>query len=216
MASKDDENLARKLGSMHFPAKLMHIVDSEEDSIIRWAENGACFVIVDLKRFENETLPRYFHHSKFASFQRQLNLYGFRRISRGPSQGFYFHPSFHANRPDLLAGVKRLPRKTSKHYAEMVQQRNDLLQKQRSISEQVRLTQSTDPLHKELDANASGGADGASEPGPPPPGPGGVSSTSPTNNSSTFRMRGISAPPASQSGHDGMGFPGPGGRGPAV
>jgi len=144
------DEVDRKLSSLHFPAKLMHIIDHEDDNIIRWAENGACFVIVNQKRFEMETLPRYFHHGKFASFQRQLNLYGFRRISRGPSEGFYFHPSFHCGRADLLQGVKRLPRKTSKHYAEMVQQRNDLLQKQRNISEQVRLTQSTDALHQHV------------------------------------------------------------------
>lgn len=49
--------------------------------------------------------------TKLTSFQRQLNLYGFRRIARGPDQGCYFHPKFQKNRRDLLPDVKRLPGK---------------------------------------------------------------------------------------------------------
>lgn len=52
-----------------------------------------------------------FAETKLTSFQRQLNLYGFRRIARGPDQGCYFHPKFQKNRRDLLPEVKRLPAK---------------------------------------------------------------------------------------------------------
>lgn len=47
------------------------------------------------------------------SFQRQLNLYGFRRLSKGEDQGCYFHPKFQRNRKDLLSEIKRLPVKGS-------------------------------------------------------------------------------------------------------
>jgi HSF-type DNA-binding len=47
--------------------------------------------------------------AKLTSFQRQLNLYGFRRISKGDDHGAYFHPSFQRGREDLVKNIKRLP-----------------------------------------------------------------------------------------------------------
>lgn len=43
------------------------------------------------------------------SFQRQLNSYGFRKISRGSEAGCFFHPKFKRGRVDLLPEVQRLP-----------------------------------------------------------------------------------------------------------
>lgn len=47
--------------------------------------------------------------NKLTSFQRQLNLYGFRRITKGADMGAYFHPQFRKDRPDLVARIRRLP-----------------------------------------------------------------------------------------------------------
>jgi len=47
--------------------------------------------------------------TKFSSFQRQLNLYGFIRISkRGKDYGAYYHECFLRGRPDLCAKVDRV------------------------------------------------------------------------------------------------------------
>lgn len=45
------------------------------------------------------------------SFQRQLNLYGFKRLNKGDDQGAYFHPKFRKNHKELLSDIKRLPGK---------------------------------------------------------------------------------------------------------
>ena len=47
------------------------------------------------------------------SFQRQLNLYGFRRVLKGDDEGAYFHPKFQRGKKELIPDIQRLPAKQS-------------------------------------------------------------------------------------------------------
>ena len=78
-----------------------------------WCENGLAFIVRDLNRFCEEVLPAHFCHNKWASFIRQLNLYGFRRITQGQSSGAYWHKFFQKGEPHLLRGIKRSRRQGS-------------------------------------------------------------------------------------------------------
>ncbi len=56
--------------------------------------HGRCFKVHKPKEFVAEVMTTYFHQSKLTSFQRQLNLYGFARVTRGPDRGGYYHELF--------------------------------------------------------------------------------------------------------------------------
>ena len=46
-------------------------------------------------------VTRYFKASKFTSFTRKLNRWGFTRVPRGPETGAYFHKLFRRDKPEL-------------------------------------------------------------------------------------------------------------------
>lgn len=75
-----------------FPQKLMAVLDNDQLSdIITWLPHGKGFIILQKKKFASEVMPMYFKHSKFTSFTRKLNRWGFTRVSKGPETGAYYH-----------------------------------------------------------------------------------------------------------------------------
>jgi HSF-type DNA-binding len=54
------------------------------------------------------SLCSYFRQTKYSSFQRQLNIYEFQRISTGPDKNAYYHLSFQRGKHDLLPLIKRV------------------------------------------------------------------------------------------------------------
>lgn len=81
-----------------FPEKLHRMLQELEESgnadIISFFPHGRAFGVHKPEKFVNEVLPKWFKQTRLSSFQRQLNLYGFTRISSGPDAGGYYHELF--------------------------------------------------------------------------------------------------------------------------
>jgi hypothetical protein len=95
-----------------FPEKLHRMLDTVEreglSEVVGFFSHGRAFAIHKQRRFVNDIMPRFFRQSKLTSFQRQLNLYGFRRLSTGPDNGGYYHELFLKGRSGLCVNMKRV------------------------------------------------------------------------------------------------------------
>jgi hypothetical protein len=95
---ENDKSIAKGGVSTPFPWKLHEMLDSmakkQDDSIVCWQPHGRAFMVHDPKGFVTQIMPDYFNQTKYASFQRQLNLYGFSRLSHGRDKGAYYHQCF--------------------------------------------------------------------------------------------------------------------------
>jgi hypothetical protein len=101
-------------GGVHhpFPTVLHGMMEEAEEkgftNVISWQPHGRTFLILEPKLFVAEVLPEYFKHSKLSSFQRQLSLYGFVRLTHdGPDRGSYYHECFLRGRPFLCPRIQR-------------------------------------------------------------------------------------------------------------
>ncbi|XP_053100678.1 heat shock factor protein 1 isoform X2 [Hemicordylus capensis] len=100
-----------------FLTKLWTLVeDPDTDSLICWSPGGNSFHVFDQGQFAKEVLPKYFKHNNMASFVRQLNMYGFRKVIHIEQGGLvkpekddteFQHPYFIRGQEHLLENIKR-------------------------------------------------------------------------------------------------------------
>lgn len=75
-----------------FPMKLHQILSSPHFSnIISWLPHGRAWKILDQKVFQEQVLPLFFKTGCYPTFCRQVNGWGFRRISDGRGAKSYYH-----------------------------------------------------------------------------------------------------------------------------
>jgi hypothetical protein len=89
---------------------LMELLSQEDPDIVTWLPSGKAFVVRCPKKFVELVLPRFFKQTRITSFQRQLNMYGFRRIADGPDMGAYHHERFVRDKPHLCSTIQRKKR----------------------------------------------------------------------------------------------------------
>lgn len=94
--------------------------------MIRWSDDGNSFIVLDEDEFARTLIPELFKHNNYASFVRQLNMYGFHkkvglsdnsmraseRKNKSPSE--YANPYFKRGHPDLLWLIQK-PKNAAGH-----------------------------------------------------------------------------------------------------
>jgi len=101
----------RPFSSLPFPWKVHELLgDAEAEGytdIVSWMPGNVAFRVHKQKLFTKHIMPRYFKQTKYRSFRRQLNLWGFERLESGPNRGGYWNPNFVHQRPSLCHNMKR-------------------------------------------------------------------------------------------------------------
>jgi hypothetical protein len=113
MATHDlPRQLHSNTGLTLFPLKMHQLLEATEkrgeSHIISWLPEGRSFKVHDKEKFTNQIMLDFFGSSKLKTFQRNLNLWGFKTVSKGPEKGECSHPSFLQGLPDLCANMKRV------------------------------------------------------------------------------------------------------------
>lgn len=128
----DDEDLSRKALEAKreaqtkkrqippFVLKLSSFLDeSRNTELIRWSDDGKSFIVLDEEEFAKTLIPELFKHNNYASFVRQLNMYGFHKQvglsdnsmkaseNKRKTPSRYANPYFRRGRPELLWLVQK-------------------------------------------------------------------------------------------------------------
>ncbi|GMF15881.1 unnamed protein product [Phytophthora fragariaefolia] len=106
-----------------FLLHLHQMLRRENPKIIRWAEDGLAFQILDKEAMTAQILPKYFKNKNFSSFQRQLNYFGFRKWSKARAQfPTYSREHFTRDNYSEMSLVKRQSKKSRKRKASAEEQ----------------------------------------------------------------------------------------------
>lgn len=100
----------RKKAPTNFPSKLHQILSSSAYThILSWMPHGRAWKIHNKELLVQEVISKYFVQSKYESFTRQLNGWGFKRLHQsGNDYTAYYHECFLRGLPHLTVLMTRV------------------------------------------------------------------------------------------------------------
>lgn len=132
-ATISDEAVAQIVSNTSVPEflyQLTKMLTDDHRDIIEWSNSK--IEVHNPHRLESEVLNKYFRHSKYASFQRQLNYFGFRKLA---GKGKMAPCSYvNENATNDLRSLLRMKRKTSATTKGGDSSKSDSKGKKRSVS----------------------------------------------------------------------------------
>jgi hypothetical protein len=109
-ADKATEKAKKDVRVPAFPSKLFEMLENADEKgfrhIVSWTSEGDGFMVHDTAAFMKQVTPQYFKQTKYKSFQRQLSMYGFTRISIGKRKGLRLHKKFLRGQFGLCRSMK--------------------------------------------------------------------------------------------------------------
>jgi HSF-type DNA-binding len=114
IATANAEKVHAHGSSMVFPLRLYRLLHDVEEyhlcHVASFQPDGRSFRIHNRMEFTSATVTsKWFSFSKYESFQRQLHIYGFKRIVRGKDKGCYYHKDFIRGKYLLAQCIERIP-----------------------------------------------------------------------------------------------------------
>jgi len=93
-----------------FPVKVYEMLENADKKqfshAVSWNPQGTGFMVHDKNSFTKLIVPDYFNLTKYKSFQRQLSLYGFQRVTVGPNKGLRYHEKLRRGELELVRQMK--------------------------------------------------------------------------------------------------------------
>ena len=161
-AAKKDAQAKRKQIPPFVQKLNSFLEDGKNTDLIRWSDNGNSFVVLDEDEFAKTLIPELFKHNNYASFVRQLNMYGFHkkvglsdnsmraseRKNKTPSE--YSNPYFRRGHPDLLWLIQKPKNATGKKGKKDADQNDDDVEDYVDEAQQQQPTRPRPPPLKQL------------------------------------------------------------------
>ena len=100
--------------SGNFPMKLYEMLKMADtqtfgasSDAVAWLHHGRAFKILDEQVFMASIVPMFFKQTKIRSFYRQLNLWGFKKVTSGKDIWAWYHENFIRGEPLAIMKMER-------------------------------------------------------------------------------------------------------------